>query len=125
MEDTPASMKRDERNQFKQKLKGVAVNDSVKFHAKNRSAATLHPVWRLSMSLNKTPDDLAILPPPTSDWTEKSIMLATSRPAFLPSSDEERAEWRAAFKREMPAFLYYLLYVHEIQPCYRGTASGW
>jgi hypothetical protein len=124
-EDPAASIKRDARNQFKQKLKGVAVNDTARYHAKNRPAVTLRPVWRMSISLNDTPDDLAILPPPSSDWTEKTIMLSTKRPAFLPGASEaERREWREKLAEEMPAFLHYLLHVHETAEEYRGPRFG-
>lgn len=124
MEDTPASLKRDERNQFKQRLKGVAVNDTHRYHEKGRPAATLRPEWRLTMSLNDGPNDLALVPEPAQDWTEKAIMLYTARPEFLPATDAERDEWRGALAREMPAFLHYLLHVHEIQPEYWGGRFG-
>lgn len=124
MEDTPASQKRDERQRFKQRLKGVAVNDEHRYHEKGRPAVTLRPIWRLSMSLNDSPDDLAMLPPPSSDWTEKSLMLSTARPSYLPGTNEERARWRKALADEMPAFLHYLLNEYEIPPEYAGHRFG-
>ena len=124
MEDTPASLKRDERNKFKQRLKGVAVNDTHRYHEKGRPAVTLRPIWRLSMSLNDSPDDLSLLPDPVADFTEKTIMLATARPAYLPASDDEREAWRNALAQEMPAFLHYILNVFTLPDAYRGGRFG-
>ena len=124
LEDTPSSQKKDERNQWKQRLKGVAVNDTARLHSKGQTAVTLRPFWRLSISLNNTPDDMALLPPPSSDWVEKSIMLETARPAYLPCTDEERQEWREALEREMPCFLHYLLHGHEIPEDCKGARFG-
>jgi hypothetical protein len=124
-EDPAASVKKDERNKFKQKLKAVAVNDCARFHPKHRAAVTLKPVWRMSISLNDGPDDLAILPPPSSDWTEKTVMLATRRPSYLPGAGEaERREWREKLAAEKSAFLHYLLHVHETPEEYRGDRFG-
>ena len=110
MEDPASGLKKEDRQKFKQNLKGVAVNDSAPYHEKGRPAITLAPVWRLSLSLNDGPDDLAILPPPSVDFGEKTIMLRTSRPSCLPgASEEERKQFRDTIRAELPAFLFFLL----------------
>jgi hypothetical protein len=110
MEDPASGLKSADRQKFKQKLKQAAVSDSVRYHPKGRDAMTLAPVQRCSISLNDGPDDLRILPEPSKDFTEKAIILSTTRPSCLPGSCErERAAFRQTIKAQLPAFLFFLL----------------
>ena len=110
MEDVASSQKKEDRQKLKQKLKQLAVNDSQRYHEKGRPAVTLSPLWRCSLSLNDGPDDLSILPAPSADFAEKTLMLRTSRPSCLPGASEaERRTFRETIRAEMPAFIYWLL----------------
>jgi len=111
MEDVASSQKKEDRQKLKQKLKQLAVNDSQRYHEKGRPAVTLSPLWRCSLSLNDGPDDLSILPAPSPDFTEKTLMLRTSRPACLPGASEaERRAFRDTIRAELPAFIHWLLH---------------
>lgn len=109
--DPASSMKKDDRAKFKQRLKQISVGDWQRYHEKGRPAVMLPPVWRLSISINLSPDDLALLPAGTSDFSEKVIMLQTAPASNLPGpSEEERAAFREAIARELPAFIDFLLH---------------
>lgn len=110
MEDPASGLKKAERHYFKQKLKGFAANPKARFHEKGRPAVTLPPIWRVSISINDGPNDLAILPPPSQDFNEKVLMFQTARPSCLPgASGEERARFRESLRRELPGYIHWLM----------------
>ena len=108
--DPAVSVKKDERQRFKQKLKQLAVSQWHRYHPKGKDAVLLAPVWATSISINLSPDDLALLPAPTADFADKVIMLKTATAEGLPGPDEaEQEKFRATIRREIPALLFFLL----------------
>ncbi len=109
--DPASSLKKDERIKFKQRLKQMAVQSWHRIHPKGVSAVLLPPVWRVSISINTGPDDLALVPPATPDFADKAMILQTAKAEGLPGPDiEAQAEFRALIRRELPAFIHFLLH---------------
>lgn len=109
--DPASSVEKKDRLQFKQRLKQTSAGDWHRYHDKGKTAVFLQPVWRMSISINTGPDDLALLPPPTSDFSDKVIMLKTSKAEGLPGPEmDKQAEFRAKITAELPAFIPFLLY---------------
>jgi hypothetical protein len=98
------------RRNFGTKIKEIAANTSHSCHAKHRTALSLTPFWRLSISVNDEPENLMILPPIDESLTDKLIILKAARsPMPMPTAtDEERSLFMAALKSELPHFADFL-----------------
>ena len=104
-------MKKEDRAKFKQRLKQTSVGDWQRYHEKGRPAVMLPPVWRMSISINISPDDLALIPPPTTDFSDKVIMFKTAKAEGLPGPElEEQEQFRQTIQAELPAFIHFLLH---------------
>ena len=89
------------------------------------TADNLRPFWRLSISLNDEPERLLIIPPLASDIADKLIILRCAQIAWpMPvSTSDEWSRFIAALRREMPAFVHYLL-GHTVEPELRSDRYG-
>lgn len=110
IEDPDVSIEMKEREHFGKMCKRISVNDSHSFHPKGRDAMTLWPFWRVSVSQNDEPDDLAMIPP-LDIFGDKIILLHCHRAEMpMPSNtDEERAAFERQVAGELPAFVHWLL----------------
>jgi len=98
------------RRNFGTKIKEICANTTHSCHAKHRTAITLKPFWRISISVNDEPENLMILPPVDESLTDKLIILKAGRhPMPMPTTtDEERAQFMDALKSELPHFAHFL-----------------
>jgi len=79
IEDDVASSDIRSRRNFGAHLKQFTANEGVQHHAKGRPAMTLIPFWRVSVSLNDEPENLAIIPPIDDSLSDKIILCKVSR----------------------------------------------
>jgi hypothetical protein len=123
-DDVPSSDIRARRN-FGAHLKQFTANEGVQHHAKGRPAMTLNPFWRLSVSLNDEPENLAIIPPIDDSLFDKIMLCKVSRRELpMPTrTDDERAAFRAKVGQEMHGYVHYLLNM-EIPPDLRHPRYG-
>ena len=99
------------RRQFGANLKQVTANEEQHFHQKGIEAMVVKPFWRLSISVNDEPENLAVLPVLDESVKDK-IMLFRCTKANMPMStatDEQREEFARIIKRQLPCYLDYLL----------------
>jgi len=107
-------------------FKQLTVNEDQRLHAKGRDALMLKPFWRVSISLNDEPEDLHVLPPIDSSLEDKLILLrAYRRDLPMPSSTvEERKLFGDTLRRELSAFLHWLLTDYSIPEDLRFERFG-
>jgi hypothetical protein len=125
IEDDVASFDIKSRRNFGAHLKQFTANEGVQHHAKGRPAMTLNPFWRVSVSLNDEPENLAIIPPIDDSLSDKIILCKVYRNELpMPTrTDDERAAFRAEITRELHGYLHYLLNM-EIPPDLRHPRYG-
>jgi hypothetical protein len=77
---------------------------------RNTSSISVRPVWRVMVCCNDTPESLLILPPITSDMSDKVILLKmdTITPTVDTSHIEGREELARLIREEIPMLLHYL-----------------
>ncbi len=112
VEEIPSSVRYDERVTLGERIKEMCVNHTDRLHAKNRPAQTVKPQRRLSLSLNDEPERLRSLPPLTTDFRDKLLLLKTTDENFFSRYDGIEGGFevfRDAVKQEMPAFSAHLL----------------
>jgi len=111
IEDEVASHDPRDRRKFGAAVKSLVVNKEQFIHGKGKTAITLTPFLRLTMTLNDEPEALLALPHLDGDVKDK-IMLIHARETKLPFPSEKFPTsqcYRAALQSELPAFLYDLL----------------
>ncbi len=109
IEDDTASTDARARRHLGAMLKSVAVNVEHRLEAKGRDALMLRPLWRLTISCNDEPENLAVLPILDASLLDKITMFKTNH-ADLPSTstaDQRRELWET-LTGELPAFLYWI-----------------
>ena len=97
-------------------IKNICVEASQNIEDKHRTAITLKPFWRLSISLNDEPENLLVLPPLDEHTLDKLILLKAHRRGMpMPTATDEQKEnfWRA-LASEFPAYAHWLLNTFEI-----------
>ena len=111
IEDEQASTDIRARRNFGEKIKEVTANEHQSCHAKNRTAITLSPFWRLSITLNDEPENLLILPPMDDSVQDKlTILKAEKYPMPHPTvTNQEREAFIEALTAELPHFVHFLL----------------
>ena len=107
-EDPPAITKGEVRAHLKERIKGLAVNDNFRVAAKFARAENLDPWWRVSVSLNDSPDSMRMLPALTHDLADKVLLFrTTSAPLPMPTNTPaERRAFRETLAAELPALLF-------------------
>ena len=75
IEDEPASTRPGSRRHFGARIKDFCVNEFLSCHPKGRSAISLPPFRRLSISVNEESQNLSILPPMDESLADKSSSL--------------------------------------------------
>ena len=85
-------------------------------HAKGRDEITVKPWWRITITLNNSPEAMMILPPLNDEISDKIILLRASRFDFPEpiQSSHDKDRFAAKIRSEIPAFLYWLLNDYEI-----------
>ncbi len=112
MEELPFGLDMASRLLLSEKIKKLVASDSQTYHPKGRDAMTMHPHFRLSLSINDNPEKLRALPPMANDLTDKVLVLKVRGGSPMPmptNTDEEEAAFAAAVKAQLPAFVHWLL----------------
>lgn len=92
----------------KQKQIVTAGSKPQPMHAKGKDRY-YHPVWwRHVVSLNDTPEALAMLPPLDEGYGDKLILLR-AKDTMLSTGDDSAAEYIEAILNELPGFMAYIL----------------
>ena len=107
------------RRNFGTAIKRFTVNDSGKMEQKYSDAFTANPFWRLTISLNDNPDDLLVLPPMDSSIEDKIMFFKLGdrkgdKTIIGTATQEGRKNFADTIRRQLPAFLHYLLNEHRI-----------
>jgi hypothetical protein len=117
LDDCQCSTSIKDRLAFGTILKTHTVGASVKgLHAKGRDEINISPWWRITITLNDSPEAMMILPPLNEDIADKIILLRASLfdfPEPIQCSDD-KARFEAKMRSEIPAFLYWLLNVYQL-----------
>jgi hypothetical protein len=125
VEDDAESIDIRARRHFGADIKGIAVNRDHMCHPKGRTALTLTPRWRLSISLNDEPERMMVLPPMDPDIADKIIMLRTARvqlPFSIETTQQKEKFWGRLIS-ELPAFVHFILR-YEIPDGLRSSRFG-
>lgn len=108
--EVPSSQKTVDRTALAETIKQIVANSAQRMRLMRTEPWTVHPYWRLTISLNDDPDKLRSLPLVTNDFGDKVLIFHT-RQAELPMptrTDEERKAFRDALREELPAFIWWL-----------------
>jgi hypothetical protein len=110
IEDEEASTDIRARRNFGSKIKEICANTNQSCHAKFRSAITLTPFWRLSISVNSETENLMILPPIDEHLQDKFIILEAEKHKMpMPTvTNDQREAFINALRAELPHFLAFL-----------------
>jgi hypothetical protein len=110
IEDEQASTDIRARRNFGSKIKEICANVTQSAHAKHRTAISLTPLRRLSISVNDEPENLMILPPIDLSIQDKLIILKSeSHDMPMPTvTDTQREAFMNKLQAELPCFLHFL-----------------
>jgi len=121
LDDCQCSTSIKDRLAFGTILKTHTVGATTKgLHAKGRDEINVSPWWRITITLNDSPEAMMVLPPLNEDIADKVILLRASRfdfPEPMQSSDDKE-RFAAKLRSEIPAFLHWLLNEYEIPEKY-------
>ena len=112
VEEIPSSVRYDDRLTLGERIKELCVNHSQRLRGLHKSAVTVKPQQRLSLSMNDEPERLRCHPPLTGDLRDKELLLRTSNENFFARYDDEEGGpeiFLRAVEKELPAFAAHLL----------------
>ena len=110
LEDELASRDMRSRRQFGQSLKAVVANPIQRCRRMRCDGVGLRPFWRVTLSLNDSPEDLLVLPPMDDGIRDKVTLLVVNYgppPKPVKTLEDRNALW-SALVDELPAFLAHL-----------------
>lgn len=110
IEDEVASTDIRARRAFGASIKQITACDTQRFHDKGRTAITLSPFWRCTISLNDEPENLMVLPPMDESIADKIMLFKVSRVKMPMSTatNEDRKKFWSVLKSQLPGFLHFL-----------------
>ena len=110
IEDEGASTRFEDRRNFGAAIKNLTVNVTQTCYGKNKKAITLEPFWRLTMTMNEEPEDLAVLPPFDDGISEKLMLLKGEMNEVVAdvNTDDKRDQLWKTLTGELPAFFAWL-----------------
>ena len=111
IEDEAASKDIRSRRKMGQVIKNFTVCADQRYHAKGVDAITLHPYWRLTITMNDEPENLKVLPPMDESIIDKIILLkARKKPMPMPTDTIEKKDvfWNKLLA-DLPGFLHHIL----------------
>ncbi len=114
------------RSQFAAGLKKFVASNKHWCHAKGKMALTLPPFWRITVSVNDTPDCLQSIPVNEETMEDKMIILRTYPDATVKLVERlgGRPAFAAKIREELPAYLYWLLNEFQIPGELKETRFG-
>jgi hypothetical protein len=92
-----------------EKIKSFVANRFHSVHPKGVDQMTLDPRWRVTISLNDTPDRMAMLPPLDDEDLADKVILLRCYPVQRPTDDGESEAWIERVLVELPAFVHEIL----------------
>lgn len=96
------------RARLAQNIKSALFAGRVAIEGKYRDSFDLRPWWRIVIAVNDEPESMLVLPPLTTDVSDK-IALIKCKVAVLPNGPEEQEAFVAEMTREIPAYLHWLI----------------
>lgn len=126
IEDEAASTDLRTRRNFGAQIKQITANRAQNCHGKGKEAATLYPLWRLSITLNDEPENMAILPPLEDSIEDKLIILKAEKHAMpMPTSTaEEEAAFREAILKCLPGFVHWIMEEFKLHTDFTAARYG-
>lgn len=110
IEDEAASTDVRTRRVFGAKLKNMVANVNQRLRRMRLDALPVTPFWRITLSVNDEPENLAVLPPIDESVKDKLTLLRcfmTTQP-FSADDLKGRNAWRQRLSDELPAFMHWL-----------------
>jgi hypothetical protein len=92
-------------------VKQFVANEQHECNTKFEHEIMLRPTWRVTISCNERPENLAILPPLSADVRDKLIIFKVNK-AKMPmvtTTEADRLAFAQKIASELPGFCYYLL----------------
>jgi hypothetical protein len=91
-------------------FKEAIYADFIQLRKRHFSGLSVRPVWRVMICCNDQPENLLILPPITTDTSDKISILRVSRitPPVDTSTPDGRERLQRMIEAELPAFAHYL-----------------
>jgi hypothetical protein len=111
IEDEAASTDLRARRKFGAYLKQITASETQRHHGKNKTALTLRPFWRLTISVNDEPENLMVLPPLDESLQDKLILFRTEKHSMPMRTDTPKAKamfWRT-IQTELPGLVHHAL----------------
>lgn len=120
MEDPKTASRMNDRVELARLIKGLIVNDGVRWHKKQVEELFVDPKLRLSMSFNIDPEAMRFFPPLVEGFRDKVIFLRVYKAPFPAPlrNPVERKAFRQKFREQLPAYLYYLLNDYKLDESY-------
>lgn len=110
LEDELSSRDMRSRRRFGQALKAAVANTVQRCRRMRCEGVGLQPFWRITLSLNDSPEDLLVLPPLDDGIRDKVILIMVNPgppPRPIKCAEDRAALW-SELKAELPAFLAHL-----------------
>jgi hypothetical protein len=110
IEDAVSSTRLDIRRHMGSVMKQFAVNRSQSIQGKFVNSVDLDPRWRVSITLNREPENICGLPPLDESLADKlALLMADKKPMPMPmDTPEQQNECEAVILSELPAFVRFL-----------------
>lgn len=110
IEDEAASTDLRVRRHFGSQLKNMMANEVQRLRRMRLDALSVTPFWRITISVNDEPENLAVLPPIDESLKDKITLLRAYpiTPPFEADDIKARNAWRAKLSAELPAFMFWL-----------------
>jgi hypothetical protein len=114
--EVPSSQKSIDRFALAETIKQIVANPLQRMRLMRTEPWSVHPFWRLTITLNDEPDKLRSLPTITEDYGDKVLIFHGKRfPMPMPTNtDEERIAFAEQVASELPAFIHWLVNEWEI-----------
>ncbi|MEI7808483.1 MAG: primase-helicase family protein [Verrucomicrobiota bacterium] len=109
LDDKGASANLAERRQRGEGIKDMIWKAEQRMEGKGVDAVNLRPFWRLVIAGNDDDAGLQVCPALSPSLEDKILILRAQQAEGLPQTHEERDEWAARIRAELPAFAAYLL----------------
>lgn len=124
--ELPAGLDHESRSNLAEKMKQIVVNRWHRVRAMNQDGFFLPVFWRASLSMNDSVERLKRLPPLSSDFADKVILLACeSRQLPMPTdTDDDWLEFERALAMERAAFAHFIDNEFEIPESMRRTKDA-
>ncbi len=127
--EVPSSQKTVDRIALAETIKQIVATPLARMRLMRTEPWSVHPFWRLTISLNDDPDKLRSLPPISSDYGDKVLIFHTKKvPLPMPTRTlEERRAFSETLAGEMPHFVEWLLnewVIPEALLCYEDGSDA-